>query len=142
MQSFNLHIHITHIQDIHNIAGPLVPYNHVRPKRGLIHQDRENSVIRQLLYLQAPSHQGWIRGIPLNYYKQITLSILFIKCTHIILSSTEWLRGYQPEASLARILIFNLVIQFSSICLFSLKFPQMMYISNSIDDSGYHLVRK
>ena len=29
--------HITHIQDVHNIAGLLVPYNHARPKRGLIH---------------------------------------------------------------------------------------------------------
>ena len=35
------------------MAGPLVPYNHVRPKRGLIHRDRKSSVIRPLLYLQA-----------------------------------------------------------------------------------------
>ena len=28
-------------------AGPLVPFNHARPKRGLIHQ------VRPLLYLQA-----------------------------------------------------------------------------------------
>ena len=32
---------------------PWVPYNHARPKRGLIHQDRESSIIRPLLYLQA-----------------------------------------------------------------------------------------
>ena len=44
---------ITHIQDVHNIVGPLVPYNHACPKRGLIHRDRESSVIRPLLYLQA-----------------------------------------------------------------------------------------
>ena len=53
--------HITHIQDIHNMAGSLVPYNHAHPKRGLIHRDRESSVIRTLLYLQATtagsSHQ-------------------------------------------------------------------------------------
>ena len=44
---------ITHIQDVHNIAGPLVPYTHAGPKRGLIHWDRESSVIRPLLNLQA-----------------------------------------------------------------------------------------
>ena len=38
---------MTHLQDVHNIAGPLVP------KRGLIHRDRESYVIRPLLYLQA-----------------------------------------------------------------------------------------
>ena len=48
-----IHTHITHIQVLHNIAGPLVPYNYVRPKQGLIHRDRESSVIRPLLYLQA-----------------------------------------------------------------------------------------
>ena len=31
----------------------MVPYNHACPKRGLLHQDRESSVIRPLLYLQA-----------------------------------------------------------------------------------------
>ena len=30
-----------------------LPYNHARPKLGLIHWDRESSVIRLLLYLQA-----------------------------------------------------------------------------------------
>ena len=33
MQSFNLHTHITHPQDVHNKAGPMVPYNHVCPKQ-------------------------------------------------------------------------------------------------------------
>ena len=43
----------TCIKDVHNMAGPLVPYNHASPKRVLIHRDRESSVIRPLLYLQA-----------------------------------------------------------------------------------------
>ena len=32
---YKLHVmnYITHIQDVHNIAGPLVPYNHACPKR-------------------------------------------------------------------------------------------------------------
>ena len=46
-------INITHIHYVHNIAGSLVPYNHACPKRGLIHRDKKNSVIRPLLYLQA-----------------------------------------------------------------------------------------
>ena len=45
--------YITHIQDVPNIAGPLVPCNHALPKWGLIHRDRESSVFRPLLYLQA-----------------------------------------------------------------------------------------
>ena len=49
------HTYSTHpvIQDVHDIAGQLVPYNHACPKRGLIHRYRESSVIRPLLYLQA-----------------------------------------------------------------------------------------
>ena len=51
--SFNLHTHITHIKDVHNIAGPLVPYNYVCPKQGLIHRDRVMQLMKQALYLQA-----------------------------------------------------------------------------------------
>ena len=53
IDNFSGNLHITHIQDVHNIAGPLVPYNDACPKRGLIHRDRDSSVIRPLLYLQA-----------------------------------------------------------------------------------------
>ena len=49
---------ITHIQDVHNIAAPLVPYNHACPKRGLIHQDRVMQLMKQALYLQATT-AGW-----------------------------------------------------------------------------------
>ena len=49
----NVVFQLTHIQDVHNIAGPLVPYNHAFPKRGLIPRDRESYVIRPLLYLLA-----------------------------------------------------------------------------------------
>ena len=35
----------------YNIAGPLVPFNHAPPKRGLIHRDRES--YQTMLYLQA-----------------------------------------------------------------------------------------
>ena len=44
---------ITHIQDIHNLAGPLVPYNHACPKRGSIHRDRVMQLMKEALYLQA-----------------------------------------------------------------------------------------
>ena len=71
--------HITHIQDIHNMAGSLVPYNHAHPKRGLIHRDRESSVIRTLLYLQATtagsSHQ--VIFITIEHINK-TLNIFFL----------------------------------------------------------------
>ena len=44
---------MTTLYGLCNIAGPLVPYNHACHKRGLIHRDRESSIIRPLLYLQA-----------------------------------------------------------------------------------------
>ena len=53
MQSFNLHTHITHIQDVHYMAGQLVQYNHACPKRGLIHQDKVMQLMKQVLYLQS-----------------------------------------------------------------------------------------
>ena len=45
--------HITHIQDVHNIVGPLVSYKHACPKQRLIHQDRVMQLMKQALYLQA-----------------------------------------------------------------------------------------
>ena len=38
---------------VHNIAGPLVPYNHACPKPGSIHRDRVIQYMKQALYLQA-----------------------------------------------------------------------------------------
>ena len=43
----------THIQDIHNIVGLLLPYNHECPKWGLIQRDRVMQLMKQALYLQA-----------------------------------------------------------------------------------------
>ena len=56
--------HISHIQDVHNIAGPSEPYDNARPKRGLI-TEIERSVIRPLLYLQATT-----AGLQLSNYCQ------------------------------------------------------------------------
>ena len=63
--------HITHIQDIHNIAGPLVPYNHACSKRGLVHRDRVMQLMKQVLYLQATMAGSFIiiGGCLLNYKK-------------------------------------------------------------------------
>ena len=41
------------IQDVQNIAGPLIPYTHAWPKQGMIHQDRVMQLMKQALYLQA-----------------------------------------------------------------------------------------
>ena len=51
-----------HIQDVHNISGPLVPYNHAHPKRGLIHRDRHHHGARIWiveLYKLFKSPQGY-----------------------------------------------------------------------------------
>ena len=80
MWSFNLHTHITHIQDVHNIEGPLVPYNHACPKRGLIHRDRESSVIRPLLYLQATTAGCWNDSC-FNFSSVFTVHQLPFWCT-------------------------------------------------------------
>ena len=48
---YNVVFQLTHTYNVHNIVGPLVPYNHARPKQGLIRQGRESSAIRPLLYL-------------------------------------------------------------------------------------------
>ena len=50
--------HITHFQDIHNIAGPLV--HHACPKRGLIHRDSHATNEASAL---PPSHHDWINVI-------------------------------------------------------------------------------
>ena len=53
-----IHLHVYQYQpaslmNTQQLDFSVVPYNHARPKRGLIHQDIETSVIRPLLYLQA-----------------------------------------------------------------------------------------
>ena len=65
-----LHTHITHIQNIHSIAGPLVPYNHACPKRGLIHRDRVMQLMNQALYLQA-TMAGWVQLNLLQIFQSV-----------------------------------------------------------------------
>ena len=45
-------VHITHIQDVHNIAGPLVPYN--------FGNGNETETKMSFSLSLPPSHHGWI----------------------------------------------------------------------------------
>ena len=59
------------IDDHSYIGGPLWYHINTCLKRGLIHQDRDNSVIRPLLYLQATT-AGYIISIQIDKYKNLS----------------------------------------------------------------------
>ena len=69
-----LHTHITHIRDVHNIAGLLVTYYYACPKGGLIHRDRVMQLMKQVLYLQATT-AGFKTNIFVNQKKTATLRL-------------------------------------------------------------------
>ena len=116
-----LHSHITHIQDVHNIAGPMVP--NACPKQGLIQRDRvlfsdyrsvfkppRMDVNTTLLYSSCLRSQ-------LFYLRKAsaTISLLYLRVNSIILYK---LRYYSINVTL--IVILGIFLRKLSLLLFQI----------------------